>query len=240
MNFLWIGLFSALVAPLSAAAQTVAERLAVVELFTSQGCSSCPPADAFLGELAGRPDVLALSEHVDYWDYLGWRDPFASREHTRRQRDYAQRLGLSYVYTPQMVVQGALQGSGADRNTVHRLIAEARTLPAVAVGFDRDDTGGLVVRFDSAALPEPMDVWLVRFDLRRATTVAKGENGGRQVVNHNVVRDLTRLASWDGTPLTLPIADAPGAPDDSGTAVLVQHPKTGRIIGAARTQSPSH
>src|ERR1700726_1026943 len=122
-----IGLLSALlglalgIAPLHAG-----ERPIVVELFTSEGCSSCPPADALLAELAGRPDVLALSFHVDYWDRLGWRDPFSSPDATRRQHGYAELLGLSTVYTPQIVVDGRWQAVGSDRADVERALGAAQ------------------------------------------------------------------------------------------------------------------
>src|SRR5690242_14224748 len=98
----------------------------VVELFTSQGCSSCPPADAYLAELAARRDVLALSIHVDYWNYIGWTDPFASREATQRQKEYARNLGQKYVYTPEIVVDGAAHEVGSDREGCERLIAAAK------------------------------------------------------------------------------------------------------------------
>src|SRR5512132_845189 len=134
------------------------ERLTVVELFTSQGCSSCPAADAFLGELAKRPDVLALSEHIDYWDYLGWKDPFASRENTERQRAYARRLGSGYVYTPQMVVQGMGQIAGADREGVLELVARAKDLPLVPVDVKRTGEDAMVARLGPATLPAAVDV----------------------------------------------------------------------------------
>src|SRR5271169_3162894 len=102
------------------------ERPIVVELFTSEGCSSCPPADALLAELAGRPDVLALSFHVDYWDRLGWKDPFSSPDATRRQHGYADLLGLATVYTPQMIVDGRWQAVGSDRSEVERALGSAR------------------------------------------------------------------------------------------------------------------
>src|SRR5690606_23996855 len=107
-------------------AAQAADRPVVVELFTSQGCSSCPPADRFLGELAARPGVIALGLHVDYWDYIGWKDPYARRAHTERQRDYSRTLNQRYVYTPQMVINGAFQAIGSDRAAVDGLIEEAR------------------------------------------------------------------------------------------------------------------
>src|SRR5690242_20233995 len=112
---------------LSGGAAMAGERAVpvVVELFTSQGCNSCPPADAYLGELAKRPDVLALSLHVDYWDYIGWKDPFAHHAFTLRQREYSRALSQRYVYTPQMVINGDLQGVGSERRTIEALIARA-------------------------------------------------------------------------------------------------------------------
>jgi len=101
--------------------------LVVVELFTSQGCSSCPPADSYLGELARRPDVLALAFHVDYWNYIGWTDPFASKLASQRQREYAKHLNLRYVYTPQMVVNGASEGVGSERGVISMLITRRST-----------------------------------------------------------------------------------------------------------------
>jgi hypothetical protein len=215
------------------------DRLTVVELFTSQGCSSCPPADAFLGELAKRPDVLALSEHVDYWDYLGWKDPFASSENTQRQRAYARRLGLSYVYTPQMVVQGTGQIAGADREGVLALVARAKDLPLVPVDVNRTGEGAMVARLGSTTLPAAVDVLLVRFDPKHSTTVARGENGGRQVQNYNVVRGFTRLAMWNGEPTSLPVLAATQGVGETW-AILLQQTDGGRILGAARFEVPAN
>jgi hypothetical protein len=215
------------------------DRLTVVELFTSQGCSSCPPADAFLGELAKRPDVLALSEHVDYWDYLGWKDPFASSENTQRQRAYARRLGLSYVYTPQMVVQGTGQIAGGDREGVLALVARAKDLPLVPVDVNRTGEGAMVARLGSTTLPAAVDVLLVRFDPKHSTTVARGENGGRQVQNYNVVRGFTRLAMWNGEPTSLPVLAATQGVGETW-AILLQQTGGGRILGAARFEVPAN
>src|SRR5689334_7353524 len=116
-------------------------RPVVVELFTSQGCNSCPPADAFLGELAARPDVLALSLHVDYWDYIGWKDPFAQRAYTERQRSYSRALNQRFVYTPQMVIDGTLQGVGSETATINKLIEKARKLDAGGPTLSVSGTG---------------------------------------------------------------------------------------------------
>ena len=229
-------LFALAAAPFSL---TAAERpLTVVELFTSQGCSSCPPADAFLGELAGRDDVLALSFHVDYWDYIGWKDPFASADHTRRQRDYSRKLGLRYVYTPQMVIQGAAHVTGSDRSAVLDRIEKNRALARIPVELRQGDDGGVRLFIpDAPATGEAAEeaaVWLVVFDREHLTSVRRGENRGRKLRNYNVVRQLSRIATWRGKALDMAVT----VPDmvlggGRACAVLVQSTETGRILGAA-------
>ena len=229
-------LFALAAAPFSL---TAAERpLTVVELFTSQGCSSCPPADAFLGELAGRDDVLALSFHVDYWDYIGWKDPFASADHTRRQRDYSRKLGLRYVYTPQMVIQGAAHATGSDRSTVLDTIEKNRALARIPVELRQGGDGGVRLLIADApakgAAAEEAAVWLVVFDREHLTPVRRGENRGRKLRNYNVVRQLSRIATWRGKALDMAVT----VPDmvlggGRACAVLVQSTETGRILGAA-------
>jgi hypothetical protein len=214
------------------------DRVTVVELFTSQGCSSCPPADAFLGELSKRPDVLALSEHVDYWDYLGWKDPFASRENTERQRSYARRFGMSYVYTPQVVVQGLGQVAGTDRDGAMQLIGRAGDLPAIPVDVARTGAESFV-RLGPTTLPAVVDVWLVRFEPRQTTKVDRGENGGRQIENYNVVRGFTRVATWNGEPTLLPVLAAPHGAGETW-AIFLQQSDGGRILGAARFEVPGN
>ncbi len=207
--------------------------LTVVELFTSQGCSSCPPADAFLGELASREDVLALSFHVDYWDYIGWRDPFASAANTQRQRVYAQRFGLGYVYTPQMVVQGMAQMTGSNRPAVLNGIAQARTMPRVPVEI-RSTDGGATVMIGGSDRAEPSSVWSVVFDRGHETSIKRGENRGRTLKYAHVVRDLKRVGEWTGEPmeLSLPIGEMVADGRDA-CAIIVQSDMTGRIFGAA-------
>ncbi len=227
--------FALAAAPFSLAA---AERpLTVVELFTSQGCSSCPPADAFLGELAGRDDVLALSFHVDYWDYIGWKDPFASADYTRRQRDYSRKLGLRYVYTPQMVIQGAAHVTGSDRSAVLDRIERNRALARISVALRQGGDGA--VRLSIADAPgkgaaEEATVWLVVFDREHLTPVRRGENRGRKLRNYNVVRQLSRIATWRGKALDMAVTVPDMVPGDGqACAVLVQSKETGRILGAA-------
>jgi len=207
--------------------------LTVVELFTSQGCSSCPPADALLGELAGRDDVLALSMHVDYWDYIGWKDPFASPETTGRQRAYARQFGLRYVYTPQMIVHGATEVTGSDRAEVMRHIAGTHTADQVAVDMRRDGANAIVVSIGDGR-GAGAAVWLVMVDRRHVTQVLRGENRGTEMRNFNVVRKLVRIGTWNGEAMTIPVS----MPADQSTgdlcAVFVQAGSTGPILGAAR------
>ncbi len=229
-------LFALAAAPFSLAA---AERpLTVVELFTSQGCSSCPPADAFLGELAGRDDVLALSFHVDYWDYIGWKDPFASADHTRRQRDYSRKLGLRYVYTPQMVIKGAAHATGSHRSAVLDRIEKNLALARIPVELRQGDGGGVRLSIPDATATgeaaEEADVWLVVFDREHLTPVRRGENRGRQLRNYKVVRRLSRIATWRGKALDMAVTVPDMVPGGGqACAVLVQSKETGRILGAA-------
>ena len=203
-----------------------AERPVVVELFTSQGCSSCPPADALLATLADRPEVLALAFHVDYWNRLGWVDPFSSAWATARQSAYATQMGSSQVYTPQAVVDGGRDVVGSDRAALDLAIAAARRDPSVPLTLTASDAA-LQVAVDPAA-PADAVLWLVGFDDRHETPVRRGENAGRTLVDRNVVRSLARLDGWSpgGT-----IAAA--RPEGDRAAVLLQA-ADGRILGAAR------
>jgi hypothetical protein len=208
-----------------------ARDLVVVELFTSQGCSSCPPADALLGDLAKRDDVLALSLHVDYWDYIGWKDPFASPANTQRQRAYARQFGLGYVYTPQMVVNGRSQMTGSNRPAVLHGIDQAKGAPGLAIELKRD--GNTL----TASLPQgdadgDAAVYAVLFDNEHVTDVRRGENRGRKLAYSNVVRDMERVATWRGAALTLPLDRLPTDGRDA-CAVIVQSERTGRILGSA-------
>jgi hypothetical protein len=205
-----------------------ADRPVLVELFTSQGCSSCPPADAFLAELAAREDVVALSFHVDYWNYIGWKDPFATKWATQRQRDYGRTLAQRYVYTPEIVVDGAAHAVGSEREEVERLIADSRARPGPAVSASR--SGG-EVRVHVGAGEGEGTVWLVRFDPEHVTRVERGENGGRTLRNVNVARAMTKLGTWRGAPLELSAEAAPG-----GCAVIVQEEGPGHVLGAAITR----
>lgn len=209
----------------------------VVELFTSQGCSSCPPADANLGILARRPELLALSFHVDYWDHIGWKDPFASPAFTERQRAYAKSLRQRYVYTPETVVHGMAHDPGTDAAKVERMLAEAKRAAQLRLdpSLVRRPDGGLVVAVEAApsGLAGPVEIWLATFDRTHVTQVARGENRGKSLTNHNVVRSIERLALWDGRPASWPVEARRIAPGRS-VAVLAQRAECGPMIGAAR------
>jgi len=200
----------------------------VVELFTSQGCSSCPPANATLAVLADRPGVLALSFGVTYWDDLGWKDTFASPQFTARQRDYAHGLHHTQVGTPQMVVQGLRDTVGQSVGEVEPLIEAARQQggapPALAV------TDQAVTVAASSGVKRA-DVWLVRYDPRVVQVpIRRGENGGRTLPHRNVVHQLVKLGVWSGQAETfaLPQASEPHL----RTAVLLQAGQGGPILTA--------
>ena len=220
--------------PLQLAEVGAAARPVVVELFTSQGCSSCPPADALLDELADQPGVLALSFHVDYWDYIGWKDPFATAAYTQRQRDYARALSLRYVYTPQIVVDGREDLVGSHRRAVAEAIRKAaKRKPTVAVDLVPEE-GGKITLSDGPAPSEGATVYLVMFDDGHDTQVARGENGGRTMHNANVVREYRKLGTWTGEAMEFPIDIAAArAEGRGGCAVIVQSGTTGPILGAA-------
>jgi hypothetical protein len=219
-------------------ARASAEGPWAIELFTSQGCSSCPPSDAYLGGLAKRPDIVALSFHVDYWDYIGWKDPFATRATTERQRAYARVLKQRYVYTPEMVVEGIGHDTGRERGPIERLLANAqhgspqRATPELSRAVD----GPLTIKL--AAFPlngQPADVTLAIYDRRHSTPVASGENQGRMLDNFNIVRHLELLARWDGSAASW-TTDAGRIQPGQGAAVIVQHTDHGPVIGCNKLE----
>ena len=219
--------------PLQAAEPSATTRPVLVELFTSQGCSSCPPADAVLRELAGRSDVLALGFHVDYWDYLGWADPFASPQFTARQQAYAQRQGWQ-VYTPQLVIDGdtALVGSrrGAAEDGIDSARKAQRTVPAQIV---RDGAALRLTVGKAEASDAAGEVWLLSFDTERSTDIAKGENAGRHIDYPNVVRSLRKLGDWRNEPLDL---RETLKPDERGERLaLVVQDRLGQVWAVAST-----
>ncbi|HEY2618394.1 MAG TPA: DUF1223 domain-containing protein [Acetobacteraceae bacterium] len=212
--------FAAGIAP----AVRAASKPVVLELFTSQGCSSCPPADALLGQLTQRSEVIALAWHVDYWDHLGWRDKFASRTATARQQAYARQLGGG-VFTPALVVDGAKVVVGSERAAVEAAIAAAATLP-VAVTLSRSED---TITVEIGAASGPLRVQRIVYDPEHATDVGAGENDGTRLREYRIVREVETLAELDGTTRRL-TARPPGS--GQGLAILVQSADQ-RILGAA-------
>jgi hypothetical protein len=210
-----------------------ADSPVVVELFSSQGCSACPPADALLAELATRDDVIALGLHVDYWDYIGWADTFASPQFTRRQYAYARAAGRNMVYTPQMIIGGNNRVMGNEPMQVADLIMAHRDAEyPVRITMSRVDSM-LTVRAEAAmALPEyPMIVQIVRYDPMQTVEIARGENAGSTITYANIVTEWTRIGEWTGeAPFSLSLGDA----SDDPVVAIVQMAGPGAILGAAR------
>jgi hypothetical protein len=205
------------------------ERPIVVELFTSEGCSSCPPADALLAELANRTDVLALSFHVDYWDRLGWKDPYSSREATARQNHYATLLALATVYTPQIVVDGKWQAVGSDRADVeHALDLARRSLTEIPVALALDH-GQAQITLGPGGDGVAVAVLLIGFDRRHVTAVRRGENSGRTLAHVDVVRGIDEIAQFAGNAGEI---EAPIRWNSDRIAVVLQA-ADGRFLGVA-------
>jgi hypothetical protein len=220
---------------LAAAGQTGAapsRATVLVELFTSQGCSSCVKSGALISALDQRPRVLALTFPVDYWDYLGWRDTLAKPEFTERQKLYMRALALRDVYTPQVVVDGRLQAAAVDRETLDKLIRAAgrESEPPPRTSMTK---GRFVIRAGAAPVGGAA-IWLVRYAPGdQSVKVLAGDNRGQTVVEHNVVRELSRLGVWRGQALSLRL---PASDDgDLKTVVIVQSLRSGRVIALARS-----
>jgi hypothetical protein len=206
-------------------------RPAVVELFTSEGCNSCPPAEAYVGELAGRPDVLALAFHVEYWDDLGWRDRFGLSQAVERQRNYARTLRLGSVYTPQVVVDGNADYVGSNRSSIDRALRDGRQGPPVTLSIGPDEVS---VRMEPATQAGARgDVVLVSYLRKAVTPIGRGENAGRTLAEYNIVRSVQTIGRWDGAAQEFHTKLASLPRDATDVAVLVQSPGQGTILSAA-------
>ena len=204
-----------------------ADHPTVVELFQSQGCSSCPPANAVLNAIAGRPDILALSFAVTYWDRLGWKDSFAHSAYTARQWEYSKAGGRTHVSTPQMIVngRGVLVGSRKDQVEAFIKRYDGGPGPAIAVTAGR-------VGIARGRAARPANVWLVRYDPRvHNVPIRAGENGGRTLPHKNIVRAIHLIGKWNGAAISFPVKAA-GGPYRS--AVLIQDGPGGAILAARR------
>jgi hypothetical protein len=215
-----------------------AEPRAVVELFTSQGCSSCPPADRLLGELAHDPSLVAMSLPIDYWDYIGWKDTLAKPRHAARQRFYAKTRGDGEVFTPQVVVNGLTHAVGNDKGAIEQAIAQSRrdgaalSLP-VKLAIADGQLNVSVLGANSASASG--EVWLCALGKEIPVAIGRGENSGHTVTYHNVVRRWVKLGDWTGTArnFTVPLADFEAA---DAMAVIVQGgtaDRPGTMLGAA-------
>lgn len=214
-------------------------RPAVVELFTSQGCSSCPPADALINEVAPRDDVIALTYNITYWDYLGWRDTLGREEHTQRQEAYAQHF-MDRKYTPQLVIDGETHMPGsrqqASRKAINDQVDNVKGAAAL-VTTPTDD--GIAVTADATTTTQTAAVWLVQYDVAHEVMITRGENAGETITYSNVVRDIIRLDDWDTSkPLSIDLAkDMLMEGNHDGCAIIVQQAGdygVGKVLTAAR------
>lgn len=226
-------IMTSLCLPCVASAETPT-RPVLVELYTSEGCSSCPPAEALMEEIAKRPDVLPLTFHVDYWDGLGWRDRFSMKEATQRQQDLARTLGLSTVGTPQIFVDGRTAVWGANRQQLENALKAPRR-NAVSLQVTRKERE-LTVRMPARTSQDVYDVYVVGYLPRAVTHIARGENAGRTLTEINVVRYIRKIGE-SGTASrewTVPLGSVP---DDASRIVVIVQSRTSSAIVDARTVS---
>jgi hypothetical protein len=213
-------------APRPAPRALAPSRPTVVELYTSEGCSSCPPAEAQIGRLAKQPDVIALAFHVDYWDDLGWRDRFGLPEAVTRQRQYARTLHLPSVYTPQLVIDGQRDLVGGSGSGI------SGRQPGVPLDVALQN-GSLLVTLGAQQQLAACDVLLVGYLPEAASKVTRGENAGRELHEFNIVRSVRTLGSWNGEGRSFDVPLTSLAADATGVVVLVQQHDQGPIVGAA-------
>jgi hypothetical protein len=221
-----------------------ADPRAVVELFTSQGCSSCPPADKILGELAKDPSIIALSMPIDYWDYLGWKDTLADSRFTARQKAYSKVRGDREVYTPQAVINGEAHVIGSDLAGIENAIGATRKADDVMSVPVSMTQAGKQITVSVAAAGKAHgasrgEVWLCGISKAVPISIARGENGGREVTYYNVVRNLVKVGDWNGNPGSWTVSlDSVAHDGVDGAIVLIQdgnRDKPGPMLGAAYT-----
>jgi hypothetical protein len=233
-----VGLLIAIVVGANAA--RAGEPKALIELFTSQGCSSCPPADKLFGELAADPSLVVMSVPIDYWDYLGWKDTLANPAHSARQRAYGRVRGDRQVYTPQAVINGAAHALGSDRTAIERAVTQTdqksgvMSLPILVTAGGTD----LNVQVESAENEHANgEVWLCPLTKSVPVEIGRGENRGHTIAYHNVVRDWIKLGDWTGTKAAwhVPLAQLVASGADSAVVIVQEgsHEKPGIILGAA-------
>ncbi|PJI42013.1 thioredoxin family protein [Ferrovibrio sp.] len=220
-----------------AQSQTAAAPV-VLELFTSQGCNSCPPADALMQDWLRQPDIIPISLHVDYWDYLGWKDTLSKKGHGIRQQDYARNSGKREVYTPQVVVNGKYVVVGSDRKAVEKALEKARRMPSVAIAAERNNTTGnwqitvpAVAGFEGEA-----KLVLCRYDTQHEVAIERGENSGKTLNYLNVARSWGDLGRWKGQSASYDLPDLTGTDwGRQGAMVMLQivtSEGVGPVLGA--------
>jgi hypothetical protein len=227
-------LLTGAVALLPRAAAAASTSAVVVELFTSQGCSSCPPADAFAAELVQRGGVVALTYHVDYWDYLGWKDTLGSTANSQRQYDYAKARGDMDVYTPQMIVNGAAHFSGSNREGVLAAVADASSIaPAVGLALSATEAE-LAIEVGESRPRGETTLWLLPVVAEARVKILKGEIAGQEIVYHNVVRDIIPAGMWSGAAqrFRFPKSAVVGG-ERTGCVALLQQGKAGPLLACA-------
>jgi hypothetical protein len=198
----------------------------VAELFTSQGCSSCPPADAVAGRLRTNPAVIVLSFHVNYWDGPQWRDPFSSQVATDRQYTYSRMLGGGSAFTPQLILNGTQSFVGSQEGAIQEAIKASRTAPTAQVDLSRQSDGTFLLTLTGSA--KRADLWEIDYVQHSATQIRGGENGGRRLDTYNDAIQIRRLGVFAPGTVQLPALKPPA----NGLAVLVQAPGLGSILGA--------
>ena len=234
------GSAAALCVLLTVAPATAGEPRGVVELFTSQGCSSCPPADKMLGEFAKDPSLIALSLPIDYWDYLGWKDTLADSRFSARQKAYSAMRGDRDVYTPQVVVNGVRHVLGSDRKGIEAALDKSRGehgIMSVPVKLSRD--GHYLNVSVAASAGHHAEVWICAVSKAVPITIGRGENSGHQIVYHNVVRNVLKVGDWDGTANTwsVPLENISREGVDAAAAYVQDgsRDRPGPMLGAAYT-----
>lgn len=233
MRFL-TSMLACLLLALPAAARAQAQQgPVVVELFTSQGCTACPPADALLARLAARDDVLALALHVDYWDYLGWTDSFGEAAYTARQRAYAKAMRNRSVFTPQVIVQGHDMLIGHDAESINARIATHEAKGSrVTVEAVRDRDALRIKLTPTEPDSGGAEVYLVKYLPSADVVIGGGENAGKRMRYVNIVTDWSTIARWDGQAAEVNVADV----GDGPLAVIVQRERFGPVLGAAQLE----
>ena len=219
----------------SAASAQGPARLTVVALFTSQGCSSCPPADALLKTLISRQDLMPLSFSVDYWDHLGWKDTLASPKNSARQKSYAKSLGTGNVYTPQVVVNGGWQAIGSNKGDIEKAIYKAKervSTQMIALNAV-SDTKRVTIEVGASNEAVPATLWLAIVAPKVDVEIKRGENRGKELGYHNVVKDITPIGMWSGKPMKIELPLNAMMQNGDRGAVFLQADDGGRILAAA-------